>query len=158
MAIKIYKATSAGRRKHSVTDYSVLRKTHKTPKGLVSGVRKHGGRNNSGKITVRHQGGAPFWYDATLVAGAAYYLIRQLLVGLNQRERRLLVMDPDSGAFDAVANLKDIAKMYQEEFTELLKKLPLAKRPLLGTITVPEFQVPGSRSRLFRGLWKGQAS
>jgi hypothetical protein len=103
-------------------------------------------------------GGAPFWYDATLVAGAAYYLIRQLLVGLNQRERRLLVMDPDSGAFDAVANLKDIAKMYQEEFTELLKKLPLAKRPLLGTITVPEFQVPGSRSRLFRGLWKGQAS
>ncbi len=57
MAIKIYKPTSAGRRKHSVTDYSVLRKTHKTPKGLISGTRKHGGRNNSGKITVRHQGG-----------------------------------------------------------------------------------------------------
>lgn len=41
----------------SVTDYSVLRKTEKTPKGLVISKRKQAGRNNTGKITVRHQGG-----------------------------------------------------------------------------------------------------
>lgn len=57
MAIKLYKPTSPGRRIQSVTDYSVLRKSEKTPKGLVFGTRKHAGRNNSGKITVRHQGG-----------------------------------------------------------------------------------------------------
>jgi hypothetical protein len=100
----------------------------------------------------------PFYYDQTLVAGATYYLLRQLAVGLNSRERRLLVQDPDQGSFDAVANIKDTAKMYQEEFGELLKKLPLAVRPIMGTISVPEYALPGGRSRLFRSLWKGGAS
>jgi hypothetical protein len=99
----------------------------------------------------------PYWYDQTLVSGATYYLLRQLIVGLNQRERRLLVMDPDQNAFDAVSNLKESAKMYQEEFNELLKKLPLAVRPLMGTITTPEFAIPGGRSRLFRALWTTSA-
>lgn len=57
MAVKLYKPTSAGRRIHSVTDYSVLSKKHKTPKGLIFSKAKPAGRNNSGKITVRHQGG-----------------------------------------------------------------------------------------------------
>ena len=57
MAVKLYKPTSAGRRIHSVTDYSVLHKKHKTPKGLIVSKAKPAGRNNSGKITVRHQGG-----------------------------------------------------------------------------------------------------
>lgn len=57
MAVKVYKPTSAGRRIHSVTDYSVLHKKHKTPKGLVTSKARPAGRNNSGKITVRHQGG-----------------------------------------------------------------------------------------------------
>jgi large subunit ribosomal protein L2 len=57
MAVKIYKPTSAGRRLHSVTDYSVLDKKKKTPKGLVFAKGRSAGRNNSGKITVRHRGG-----------------------------------------------------------------------------------------------------
>jgi large subunit ribosomal protein L2 len=57
MAVKIYKPTSPGRRFHSVTDYSVLDKREKSPKHLVGSKAKPAGRNNSGKITVRHQGG-----------------------------------------------------------------------------------------------------
>lgn len=57
MAVKIYNPTSAGRRIHSVTDYSVLRKNVKTPKSLRFSKSNPAGRNNSGKITVRHQGG-----------------------------------------------------------------------------------------------------
>ena len=57
MAVKLYKPTSPGRRIHSVTDYSVLSKTKKTPKGLIVSKARPAGRNNSGKITVRHQGG-----------------------------------------------------------------------------------------------------
>lgn len=97
----------------------------------------------------------PFYYDQTIVSGATYYLLRQLLVGLNQRERRLLVQDPESGSFDAIGNIRETAKMYQEEFNELLKQLPIAKRPTLGTITVPEYSLPGGRSRLFRQIWSG---
>lgn len=57
MAVKLYKPTSAGRRIHSVTDYSVLDKRAKTPKSLIMSKGKSGGRNFSGKITVRHRGG-----------------------------------------------------------------------------------------------------
>lgn len=41
----------------SVTDYSVLRKKEKTPKSLLVSKKNSAGRNNSGKITVRHRGG-----------------------------------------------------------------------------------------------------
>src|SRR3989344_4151791 len=57
MAVKLYKPTSAGRRIHSVTDYSVLHKKAKSPKSLIISKARLAGRNNSGKITVRHQGG-----------------------------------------------------------------------------------------------------
>src|SRR5690242_7112075 len=57
MPVKLYKPTSAGRRIQSVTDYSVLHKKEKTPKGLIVAKGRPAGRNNSGKITVRHQGG-----------------------------------------------------------------------------------------------------
>jgi large subunit ribosomal protein L2 len=57
MAVKLYKPTTPSRRFSSVTDFSVLSKKSKTPKGLIVYKGKQAGRNNSGKITVRHQGG-----------------------------------------------------------------------------------------------------
>lgn len=57
MAVKLYKPTSPGRRIQSVTDYSGLTKKAKSPKKLVQYKSKSAGRNNSGKITVRHRGG-----------------------------------------------------------------------------------------------------
>lgn len=56
MAIKIYKATSAGRRGMSVVDYSVLDKIEPV-KSLTISLAKNGGRNNHGRITTRHKGG-----------------------------------------------------------------------------------------------------
>ena len=51
-----YKPTSAGRRNSSVlTRDSVTRE--KPEKGLLRKIHKHGGRNNKGRITTRHQGG-----------------------------------------------------------------------------------------------------
>jgi large subunit ribosomal protein L2 len=56
MAIKQYKPTSASRRGTSVVDYQVLDRVE--PYGpLVESSNKKGGRNNLGRITVRHQGG-----------------------------------------------------------------------------------------------------
>ena len=56
MGIRIYKPTSAGRRNSSVNDYAEL--TRNTPeKSLVKRIKKNGGRNHSGKITVRFRGG-----------------------------------------------------------------------------------------------------
>lgn len=65
MAIKNYKPTTPGRRGMSTLDTSELKKNRakgtknkSTPeKSLVTTIKKNGGRNNQGKITVRHQGG-----------------------------------------------------------------------------------------------------
>ncbi|GAA0434349.1 50S ribosomal protein L2 [Lentibacillus halophilus] len=56
MAIKKFKPTSNGRRNMSASNFSEL--TTDTPeKSLLSPLYKHGGRNNNGRMTVRHQGG-----------------------------------------------------------------------------------------------------
>ena len=56
MAIKVYKPTSPARRFMSVLSYDEL--TKKAPeRSLTTDLRKKAGRNNTGKITVRHQGG-----------------------------------------------------------------------------------------------------
>ncbi|MDE7263249.1 MAG: 50S ribosomal protein L2 [Anaeroplasmataceae bacterium] len=56
MAVRKYKPTSNGRRNMSVLTFDEI--TTDTPeKSLLAPKHKKGGRNNSGKITVRHQGG-----------------------------------------------------------------------------------------------------
>ena len=56
MPVKSYKPTTSSRRKMSTLVFNEITKT--TPeKNLVVTVKKNSGRNNQGKITVRHQGG-----------------------------------------------------------------------------------------------------
>ncbi|MFA5211390.1 MAG: 50S ribosomal protein L2 [Patescibacteria group bacterium] len=55
MAVKLYKPTTAGRRKSSVQDFSDITKT-KPEKSLTVFLKTHAGRNNQGRITVRHKG------------------------------------------------------------------------------------------------------
>lgn len=56
MAIKVYKPTTPARRRTSVLVSEVL--TKKRPaKSLITIRKKNAGRNNQGKISVRHQGG-----------------------------------------------------------------------------------------------------
>ena len=56
MAIRVYKPTSPARRFMSVLTFEeVTKKTHE--KSLLTDLRHKAGRNNQGKITVRHQGG-----------------------------------------------------------------------------------------------------
>lgn len=56
MAVKVFKPTSPGRR--DMTSYSFEEITRNRPeKSLTVGLKKRGGRNSRGKITVRHRGG-----------------------------------------------------------------------------------------------------
>src|ERR1700736_1468650 len=56
MPIRQYKPTSPGRRGMSVSTFEEITKT-KPEKSLTVKLNKHAGRNNQGKITVRHRGG-----------------------------------------------------------------------------------------------------
>lgn len=57
MAIKKFKPTTPSRRGMTVTDYSGLSKVAPEKK-LLEPLKNHSGRNNTGRITVRHRGGA----------------------------------------------------------------------------------------------------
>jgi large subunit ribosomal protein L2 len=56
MGIRIYRPTSPGRRNSSVNDYAELT-TDRPEKTLCKRIGKSGGRNHSGKATVRFRGG-----------------------------------------------------------------------------------------------------
>jgi large subunit ribosomal protein L2 len=56
MPVKTYKPTSAGRR--DMTGYTFEEITRSKPeKSLLVELKKRGGRNNKGRVTVRHRGG-----------------------------------------------------------------------------------------------------
>src|SRR5436305_134537 len=56
MPLKQYKPTSPGRRFGTVADFAEITKT--TPeKSLLRPKHRTGGRNNRGRLTMRHQGG-----------------------------------------------------------------------------------------------------
>ena len=57
MAIKSYKPTTNGRRDMTVLVYKEEITCDTPEKSLLAPVKSKGGRNNTGRITVRHQGG-----------------------------------------------------------------------------------------------------
>ena len=56
MGVKRYKPYTPSRRHMTVSDFAEITKK-KPEKSLVVHIKKNSGRNNQGKITVRHQGG-----------------------------------------------------------------------------------------------------
>ena len=56
MGLKEYKPTSPGRRDTVADDFKDLTKS-KPEKSLLAPIKKKGGRNNRGRVTVRHRGG-----------------------------------------------------------------------------------------------------
>ncbi len=103
MALKIYKPTTPGRRFGSVVDYSLLTKK-KPEKSLTRQLKKTGGRNSHGHITVRHHG------------GGAKRLYRQ--IDFKRRKDNIpakvaaLEYDPNRTAFIALLHYQDGAKSY----------------------------------------------
>ncbi len=104
MAIKIYKPTSAGRRIHSVTDYSVLRKNVATPRSLVVSFKNSAGRNNQGKITIRHRGGG-----AKLKVRVVDFVREKMNI---PAKVQTLEYDPGRSAFISLLAYKDGEKRY----------------------------------------------
>lgn len=103
MGIKKVKPTTPGRRNASFDDFADI--TKKTPeKSLVIPRKRKGGRNNQGKITVRHRG------------GGAKRAIRIIDLKRDKFEIPAVVAsieyDPNRGARLALLNYKDGEKRY----------------------------------------------
>lgn len=104
MAIKTFRPYTPGRRFYQVEDFSQLSK-EAPQKALTVGKRKRGGRNNNGRITVRHRGGG---------ARRAYRLIdfkRNDRVGIPGRVVSI-EYDPNRSARICLVYYKDGVKRY----------------------------------------------
>ncbi len=103
MAIKVVKPTTSARRKMSYPDFSVL--TKKEPeKSLTTSLKRHSGRNNAGRLTVRHRGGG---------AKRAYRIIGSLDQKLNEVATVTAIeYDPNRTAWIALVSFADNEKMY----------------------------------------------
>ena len=103
MGIRVYKPTSAARRFTSVLTFEEL--TKKAPeKSLLAPIKKHAGRNVSGKISVRHQGGG----------NRRKYRIIDFKRNKDNIPAKVVAIeyDPNRSAFIALLNYADGEKRY----------------------------------------------
>jgi len=93
-------------------------------------------------------------YIAALLYGAAKDAIRELLMCL-QFQQPQQVFGGSEAAQKAFSNMETLKKNYEEEFVRLLEIKKFGKYPRIKTVTVPEFTLPGGRSRWFRYMFGG---
>ena len=104
MAIKTFKPTTPSRRHMTVSAFEGIDKKAKPERSLVESQKKHAGRNNTGKITVRHHGGGN---------RTKYRVIdfKRNKFGVPATVKTL-EYDPNRSAFIALVEYEDGAKSY----------------------------------------------
>jgi len=156
MAVKVYKPTSAGRR--GMTGHSFEELTKWTPeRSLTEALRKKGGRNNTGKVTVRHRGGGNRRryriidfkrdkYDVPAFVQAIEYdpnrSARIALVQYEDGEKRYIIAPLGLKVGDRIAN-GDLSQ------TRIGDSMPLRDIPVGTTIHNVEL-TPGKGGQLVR--------
>ncbi len=103
MGIKIVKPTTPGRRGASFDDFADITKT-KPEKSLVIIRKQRSGRNNQGKITIRHRGGGAKRYIRLVDFKRDKFNIPAKVVAIEY--------DPNRGAKLALLNYQDGTKKY----------------------------------------------
>lgn len=103
MAVKTYRPTTPSRRYMTNTDFGVL--TKKEPeKSLCRIIKKNAGRNNKGKITVRHRGGgAKRMYRLVDLKNDKFDVVGEVMA---------LEYDPNRTAFIVLVKYSDGEKRY----------------------------------------------
>jgi len=156
MAIKKFRPTTPSRRNMTMSDYAEIT-TDKPLKSLLVSTKRSGGRNNQGKITVRHRGGG---------AKQAYRLIdfKRTKDGIPAKVSTI-EYDPNRSAYIALVVYADGEKRYiiapvglkvgdvivsgADSDIKVGNTLPISNIPLGSTIHNIELQV-GKGGQLVR--------
>jgi len=109
------------------------------------GVDKSGRVNGPTDI-----GNLPRRWDAALVDGAAYRLLRRLALSLNQAERRLAFRDWQTENDDPAKRILDMAAPYGDRFKEEKELITKEEYPSTVLVIGQEYMLPGQRNRFFR--------
>lgn len=104
MSIKFYRPTTPSRRQMSVSGFDGVDKKAKPERSLTEVKKKRSGRNNNGRITVRHKG------------GANRRKFRVIDFKRNRVDEEATVLrleyDPNRSAFIALCEFEDGERMY----------------------------------------------
>lgn len=162
MAIRKVKPTSAGRRFIAFEDFADVTES-KPEKSLIQIRKRSGGRNNQGKITVRHQGGG----SKQFIRKIDYKRDKFDIPG----KVATIEYDPNRGARIALINYRDGEKRYivapvdlkvnmmivsSQNLVEVVtgNAMPIKFVPVGVTIYNVELQ-PGQGGRIARGAGTG---
>ena len=94
----------------------------------------------------------PDIYVPLILYGAAKDAMRELLMCLNFQQPQQVFGGPEA-ARSAFSNIETLKKNYEEEFKTLLEKKKYGRYPRTKAIVVPEYTLPGGRSRWFRYMF-----
>ena len=113
------------------------------------GMAEFNAQPRQSNFTIKN---APAYAQAAVILGGAYYAICAILMGLINQQSR--VRWGDENTWDKVQGiLTTLKENYKSSVTKIYesKKLRLAQP---AAIVVPEWTLPGGRSRFFRYLYK----
>ena len=156
MAVKTYKPTTPSRRNMASPSFAEV--TKKTPeKSLVTILKKHSGRNNTGRITVRHQGGGNKMKYRIIDFKRAYKDTASKVVAIEYDPNRtayiMLLEDENGKKSYAVApdGVTVGTLLYSGEHADIKpgNVLPIAQIPV-GTIVHSIELYPGRGAQLVR--------
>jgi large subunit ribosomal protein L2 len=157
MPIKVYKPTTPARRKTSVDTFSDITK-FSPEKKLIKIKKKTGGRNSSGKITVRHRGGGAKQFYRLIDYKAERFDQPATVLAIeydpNRRARIALISYEDGEKRYIIASLgmkvgqKIVSSKKQAEI-EIGNRMPLEYIPLGSLIYNIEI-TPGKGAQLVR--------
>ncbi|PJE76026.1 50S ribosomal protein L2 [Candidatus Uhrbacteria bacterium CG10_big_fil_rev_8_21_14_0_10_48_11] len=162
MAIRTHKPTSPGRRKSSVQSFDELTK-REPEKSLLLTKKRSGGRNNQGKITVRHRGGGAKRYirivdflrsrydDKATVTAIEYDPNRNAFLALieyGDKTKAYIVAPQGLGVGDSIVSSRSLVEISSGN------RMPLELIPPGMVVHSVEFR-PGDGGKLARGAGVG---
>ncbi len=161
MAITLYRPTTPGRRGMTTQDMSEITVKGGGPKSLRMVKRRGNGRNNQGRITVRHRGGGARKFYRIVNFGLApgtTATIEAIEYDPNRSARIARIKD-DKGVYHYVLAAKDMTvgqKLVSDEEAPIENgnRLPIKNIPLGSTMYGIELQ-PGKGAQLVRAAGTG---
>ena len=154
MAIKTYRPTTPGRRGMTSQDTSEIT-TNKSVRSLLLPKNRTNGRNNSGRITVRHRGGGArkFYRMVNFDLNAVEGTIEEIEYDPNRSAHIARIKD-NQGVYHYIIAAKGMKKGQKIENGEEVSinrgnRLPLKNIPLGSTIYAVEL-TPGKGAQLAR--------
>ena len=160
MAIKQYKPTTPGRRGMSSQDFSDIT-TKKPLRSLLVAKRRGSGRNNTGRITTRHQGGGARKFYRIInfnLADGVTATIEHIEYDPN-RSARIARIKEANGTYHYIlaANGMKVGQTItssSEAAIETGNRLPIKNIPVGSTIHAIEMQ-PGKGAQMVRSAGNG---